>query len=162
MSVLIIGAVAAGTKAAAKLMREDPSASVTVLTRDETISHAACALPYYVGDVIADPAALTVNTPQRFEALTGAQVHTGMEATALDAGAKMIQARDVKTGQTHLYSYDKLVLAVGARHCSQYPRRWAPRGLYAAHAAGRRSAARVYRPVSGAARAGCRRRFYRP
>lgn len=115
MNVLIIGAVAAGTKAAAKLMREDPSASVTVLTRDETISHAACALPYYVGDVIADPAALTVNTPQRFEALTGAQVHTGMEATALDAGAKMIQARDVKTGQTHSYFYDKLVLAVGAR-----------------------------------------------
>ena len=66
MKVLVLGGVAAGTKAAAKLMRENRSCEVTVLTKGKDISYAGCGLPYYVGGVIAENSALSVNTPDKF------------------------------------------------------------------------------------------------
>ena len=66
MKVLIIGGVAAGTKTAAKLKREDRSAEVTVITRDQDISYAGCGLPYYVGGFIESRDELIVNTPQKY------------------------------------------------------------------------------------------------
>lgn len=63
--ILIIGGVAAGTKTAAKLKREDRDAQVTLITRDREISYAGCALPYYVGGAIEDEAELIVNTPKK-------------------------------------------------------------------------------------------------
>ena len=88
MRILIIGGVAAGTKAAAKLKRENRSDEVLILTKSQDISYAGCGLPYYVGDVIHEKSQLIVNTPQAFEKLTGAQVKTGVEVTALDREAK--------------------------------------------------------------------------
>ena len=70
MKVLIIGGVAAGTKAAAKLKREDYSMEVTIITKGSDISYAGCGLPYYVGDVIHKKEQLIVNTPESFEKLT--------------------------------------------------------------------------------------------
>ena len=64
MKVLIIGGVAAGTKAAAKLKREDRSAEVTILTKGGDISYAGCGLPYYVGGVIPDREQLVVIRPR--------------------------------------------------------------------------------------------------
>ncbi len=64
MKVLIIGGVAAGTKTAAKLKREDRSAEVVVITKDKDISYAGCGLPYYVGGLIESRDQLIVNTPQ--------------------------------------------------------------------------------------------------
>lgn len=84
MKVIIIGGVAAGTKVAAKLKREDRGAEVTILTKGKDISYAGCGLPYYVGKVIPDRESLVVNTPEKFAALTGARVVTGMEVTKLD------------------------------------------------------------------------------
>ncbi len=66
MKVLVLGGVAAGTKAAAKLLREDRSCEVTVLTKGRDISYAGCGLPYYVGGVIQDKGQLIVNTPEKF------------------------------------------------------------------------------------------------
>ena len=77
MKVLVIGGVAAGTKTAAKLKREDRSAEVTIISRDKDISYAGCGLPYYVGGMIVEPGDLIVNTPQKYAALTGVTVHTG-------------------------------------------------------------------------------------
>ena len=114
MKILVIGGVAAGTKTAAKLKREDRAAEVTVLAKDKDISYAGCGLPYYVGGVIADKASLIVNTPAKFSALTGAKVLTGKEAVALDRAAKTVTAADVETGEQAVYEYDKLVIAVGA------------------------------------------------
>ena len=74
MKVLIIGGVAAGTKAAAKLKREMPDAEVTIVTKGKDISYAGCGLPYYVGEVIKEKEALIVNTPEKFASLTGANV----------------------------------------------------------------------------------------
>ena len=84
MKILVLGGVAAGTKAAAKLLREDRSCEVTVLTKGKDISYAGCGLPYYVGGVIEDKAQLIVNTPEKFARLTGAKVLTRTEAEAVD------------------------------------------------------------------------------
>lgn len=114
MKVLIIGGVAAGTKTAAKLKREDRSCEVTVITRDKDISYAGCGLPYYVGGLIESRDELIVNTPQKYSGLTGVEVRTGKEAVALDAEKKEVTVKDVDTGNTEVCPYDKLVIAVGA------------------------------------------------
>lgn len=114
MRVLIIGGVAAGTKVAAKLKREDRSSEVTILTNSKDISYAGCGLPYYVGEVIKDKSALIVNTPESFSRLTGAEVLTEMEATAVDREAKTVKARSLQDGLEKEFSYDKLVIATGA------------------------------------------------
>lgn len=114
MKVLIIGGVAAGTKVAAKLKREDRSCEVTILTSGRDISYAGCGLPYYVGEVIKDKSALIVNTPESFSRLTGAEVLTETEAVAVDREAKVVKARSLQDGQEKEFSYDKLVIATGA------------------------------------------------
>lgn len=114
MKVLIIGGVAAGTKTAAKLKREDRSIEVTVLTKDQDISYAGCGLPYYVGGFIDSRDELIVNTPQKYSGLTGVEVRTGKEAVALDAAKKEVTVKDTATGDTEVCSYDKLVIAAGA------------------------------------------------
>ena len=114
MKVLVLGGVAAGTKVAAKLLREDRSCEVTVLTKGRDISYAGCGLPYYVGDVIHEKSELIVNTPEKFSALTGATVKTETEAVAVHPDKHTVEARDLKTGEVSEYSYDKLVIATGA------------------------------------------------
>lgn len=114
MKVLIIGGVAAGTKTAAKLKREDRSMEVTVLTKDQDISYAGCGLPYYVGGLIEGREELIVNTPQKYAGLTGVEVRTGKEAVALDPDKKEVTVKDVLTGNTEVCPYDKLVIATGA------------------------------------------------
>ena len=84
MKVVIIGGVAAGTKVAAKLKREDRSIEVLLITKSKDISYAGCGLPYYVGNVIEDRGQLIVNTPKSFAALTGADIITETEAIAVD------------------------------------------------------------------------------
>lgn len=114
MKILILGGVAAGTKVAAKLKRENRDYDVTILTKGKHISYAGCGLPYYVGNVIHNKEELIVNTPQKFTALTGAQVKTETEAISLDPSAKTVKAKDLNTGEISDYSYDKLVIATGA------------------------------------------------
>ena len=114
MKVLVLGGVAAGTKAAAKLLREDRSCEVTVLTKGRDISYAGCGLPYYVGGVIPDKSQLIVNTPEKFAAITGAKVKTETEAVAVRPEEHIVEARDLKAGETAEYRYDKLIVATGA------------------------------------------------
>ncbi|MCI9312257.1 MAG: FAD-dependent oxidoreductase [Erysipelotrichaceae bacterium] len=109
MKIVIIGGVAAGTKTAAKLKRECPNDEIVIYTKAEDISYAGCGLPYYVGGVIAEKEQLIVNTPEAFMRLTGTQVYTNCEVTALNPTAKTI----VVGNET--VSYDRLVIAVGAK-----------------------------------------------
>lgn len=113
MNVVIIGGVAAGTKAAAKLLRKDRNLDVTIYTKGSEISYAGCGLPYYVGGSIESREELIVNTPEKFSGLTGTKVVTEAEATKLDAGAKTVTIR--RGGQDETVSYDRLILAVGAQ-----------------------------------------------
>ena len=114
MKIVVLGGVAAGTKAAAKLMREDRSNEVILLNKGESISYAGCGLPYYVGHVIEDRDELIVNTPERYEALTGVKVLTGTEAIKVDRTARQVTAVNLATGEQTVYGYDKLVIATGA------------------------------------------------
>ena len=82
MKVLVIGGVAAGTKTAAKLKREDRSIEVTVISKDKDISYAGCGLPYYVGGMIEEPGGLIVNTPEKYASLTGLTVLTERKPSA--------------------------------------------------------------------------------
>ena len=119
MKILIVGGVAAGTKIAAKLKREQRNAEVLILTKGADISYAGCGLPYYVGDVIKTRDELVVNTPEAFMELTGAEVHVGVEVTELDRAKKQVTAVELSTGAKSVHTYDKLVIATGA-----HP--WAP------------------------------------
>ncbi|SHE56101.1 NADPH-dependent 2,4-dienoyl-CoA reductase, sulfur reductase [Tissierella praeacuta DSM 18095] len=115
MKVLIIGGVAAGTKVAAKLKRENRDTEVTILTESKDISYAGCGLPYYVGNVIPDRDELIVNTPESFMALTGANVLTETKVTKVNPKENTVEALDLKTNRTNTYEYDKLVIASGAQ-----------------------------------------------
>ncbi len=114
MKVLIIGGVAAGTKVAAKLKRENRSHEVTILTMGKDISYAGCGLPYYVGGLIQDRGQLIVNTPESFSKLTGVEIVTETEVTSVNRAAKTVTAKNQATGESAEYSYDKLVIATGA------------------------------------------------
>ncbi len=114
MKILVLGGVAAGTKIAAKLMREDRGNEVIVLNKGNHISYAGCGLPYYVGHVIEDKEQLIVNTPEKYSKLTGVKVLTETEAVKVDPQAKRVDAVDLKTGEQKSYDYDKLVISVGA------------------------------------------------
>lgn len=114
MKVLVIGGVAAGTKAAAKWKRENRGDQVLVLTKSADISYAGCGLPYYVGGSIENREELIVNTPQKYRGLTGVEVRTLREATHVDPAAKVVTAQNLENGQEETYSYDKLILATGA------------------------------------------------
>lgn len=109
MKIAVIGGVAAGTKVAAKLMRQDRSAEVTIYTKSKDISYAGCGLPYYVGGMIETSEELIVNTPAKYMGLTGVQVKTEMEAVSLNAEKKTVA---FVNGET--VSYDKLIIATGA------------------------------------------------
>ena len=114
MKIVVIGGVAAGTKAAAKLKREQPEAEVILYSKGPDISYAGCGLPYYLSGEIATRDELIVNTPQKYAGLTGVQVFTGQQAVAMDASAKTVTLQDVATGAELTQTYDKLILAVGA------------------------------------------------
>lgn len=114
MKVLIIGGVAAGTKAAAKLKRENQGYEVQILTKSAEISYAGCGLPYYVGSIIEDKEELIVNTPESFAKQTGVMVSTETEVTHIDRSEKTVTALNLKTKESTVYSYDKLIVASGA------------------------------------------------
>lgn len=114
MKIIVLGGVAAGTKVAAKLMREDRRNQVLILNKGENISYAGCGLPYYVGRVIENKEGLIVNTPAKYEALTGARVLVRTEATQVDRAAKQVTAVNLDSGAETVYAYDKLVIATGA------------------------------------------------
>lgn len=113
MKYLIVGGVAAGTKAAAKIKRCDRAAEVKVITKGADISYAGCGLPYYVSGDIPTREGLIVNTPAAYAGLTGVEVETGTEATGLDAAAHTVSVRRAD-GSEGDETYDKLIVATGA------------------------------------------------
>ena len=109
MKIVVLGGVAAGTKVAAKLKRENRNNEVVIYTKEKEISYAGCGLPYYIGGAIENRESLVVNTPEKYSNLTGVEVKTEMEAVSVDKDHKKVS---FKNGQS--VSYDKLVIATGA------------------------------------------------
>lgn len=113
MKYVILGGVAAGTKAAAKLKRLDRQAEVVIYTKSTDISYAGCGLPYYIGGDIASREGLIVNSPEKYAQLTGAKVQTGCEAVGVGSDRKEVSIRRTD-GSVFVETYDKLIIATGA------------------------------------------------
>lgn len=114
MKTVIIGGVAGGASAAARLRRLDESAEIIILERGEYVSFANCGLPYYIGGVIADKNNLTLQTPESFRARFQIGVRVNSEAVKIDPEAKTVAVNNLKTGETYQESYDTLILSPGA------------------------------------------------
>ena len=114
MKYLIIGAVAGGASAAARLRRLDEHAEIVIFEKGAYISYANCGLPYYIGDVIKDRNALFVQTAASFQQRFNIDVRTLTEVIAIDPAAKTVTAIHQPSGKQYEETYDKLVLSPGA------------------------------------------------
>ncbi|NVN98074.1 MAG: FAD-dependent oxidoreductase [Geobacteraceae bacterium] len=113
MKHIVVGGVAAGMSAAARLRRLDEHCQILVLERGEYVSYANCGLPYYVGDVITKRDALLLQTPASFKKRFNVEVRINSEVTSADPEAKSVRIRDTKTGKVYEEGFDKLLLAPG-------------------------------------------------
>ena len=114
MKTVIIGGVAGGATAAARLRRLDEKAEIIILERGEYVSFANCGLPYYIGGVITDRGDLTLQTPQSFKARFNIDVRVLNEAVKVSPDAKTVTVKNLRTGETYEESYDNLILSMGA------------------------------------------------
>ena len=115
MKVVIVGGVAGGATAAARIRRLDEQAEIVVFERSGYVSYANCGLPYFIGDVITDPAELTLQTPESFFSRFRVSMKVHHEVTALHPNRKTVSVTNLETGETFEESYDKLLLSPGAR-----------------------------------------------
>ena len=114
MKVVITGGVAGGATAAARLRRLDEQAEIVVFERSGYISYANCGLPYYIGGVIEDPEALTLQTPESFFARFRVDMRVRHEVTAIHPDQKTVSVKALETGEEFEEHYDKLILSPGA------------------------------------------------
>lgn len=114
MKVLIIGGVAGGASAAARLRRLDEAADIVILERGEYVSFANCGLPYYIGGVITNRNNLTLQTPESFRARFNIDVRVNSEAVKIDPEAKTVTVKNLRSGEIYVESYDDLILSPGA------------------------------------------------
>lgn len=115
MKVVIIGGVAGGATAAARLRRLDETAEIVILERSGFVSYANCGLPYYVGGIIQDKEALTLQTPRSFWRRFRIDVRVRHEALSVDPSAKTVTVRRLEDGTEYTEVYDKLILSPGAK-----------------------------------------------
>ena len=101
MKVVIIGGVAGGASAAARLRRNDENAEIIIFERTGYISYANCGEPYYIGGVIEDRSKLTVQTPKGFKERFNVDVRVKSEVTAIDRTAKSVHVKNLETGETY-------------------------------------------------------------
>ncbi len=114
MKVVIIGGVAGGASAAARLRRLDENAEIVMLERTGFVSYANCGLPYYVGGVIEEKKKLTLQTPMSFAARFNVDARVKSEAVKIDRKNKTVTVKG-PDGEEYLEKYDKLILAPGAK-----------------------------------------------
>ena len=115
MKVIIIGGVAGGASAAARIRRLDETAQIVVLERSNYVSYANCGLPYFIGGVIREQAELTLQTPQSFWERFHIDVRVRNEAVDIDVKSKTVAIRRLDTGEIYHEQYDKLLLSPGAK-----------------------------------------------
>ena len=115
MKVVIVGGVAGGATAAARIRRLDEQAEIVVFERSGFISYANCGLPYYIGDVITDPEELTLQTPESFFSRFRVDMKIRHEVTSIHPDRKTVSVKNLETGMEFEESYDKLILSPGAK-----------------------------------------------
>ena len=115
MKVVIVGGVAGGATAAARIRRLDEKAEIIVFERSGYISYANCGLPYYIGDVITDPEELTLQTPESFFSRFRIIMKVRHEVTAIHPDKKTVSVKNLETGEDFEEPYDKLIPSPGAK-----------------------------------------------
>lgn len=115
MKVVIIGGVAGGATAAARIRRLDEQAEILVFERSGFVSYANCGLPYYIGGRIGDEQDLTLQTPESFRQRFNVRIHVRHEVTAIHPDRKTVTVKDLTSGTVFTETYDKLLLSPGAR-----------------------------------------------
>ena len=115
MKIVIVGGVAGGATAAARLRRLDERAEIVVFERSGYISYANCGLPYYIGGTIEDAEELILQTPDSLWSRFRIDVRIHQEVTAINVGKKTVTVRELDTDKTYEESYDKLILSPGAK-----------------------------------------------
>ena len=118
MKVVIVGGVAGGATAAARIRRLDEQAEIVVFERSGYISYANCGLPYYIGGVIEDPEDLTLQTPESFFSRFRIHMKVHHEVTAIHPDRKTVSVKNLESGESFEESYDKLLLSPGAKPVS--------------------------------------------
>ena len=112
--VLVVGGVAGGASAAARVRRLDAEASITVFERGEHVSFSNCSLPYFLSRTVGDAESLVLMTPEGFKASYDIDVRINNEVCAIDRAAKKVRVRNVLTGEEYEEAYDELVLSPGS------------------------------------------------
>lgn len=112
--ILIVGGVAGGASAAARLRRLDEKAEIIMFERGDYISFANCGLPYYIGGEIKNRDDLLLQTPESFKQRFNIEVRVRNEVTGIDSENKQISIKNLSTGKTYTEAYDKLILSPGA------------------------------------------------
>ena len=115
MKVVIVGGVAGGATAAARLRRLDENAQIVMIERSGYVSYANCGLPYYIGGTITDRAKLTLQTPQSFRNRFDIDARVRQEVISIDRRARTVTVRRLDDGVEYIETYDKLILSPGAR-----------------------------------------------
>ena len=115
MKIVIVGGVAGGATAAARIRRLDEQAEIVVFERSGFVSYANCGLPYYIGGMIDDPEDLTLQTPESFFSRFRVHMKVHHEVTAIHPDQKSVSVKDLETGAVFEESYDKLLLSPGAK-----------------------------------------------
>ena len=115
MKVVIIGGVAGGATAAARLRRLDEKAQIIMFEKGPYVSYAACGLPYFLNEkLIKDVDALVIRTPEEFRKKNNIDVRVGSEVTSIDREGKKAEIVEVATGKKYTESYDKLIISTGS------------------------------------------------
>ena len=115
MKVVIVGGVAGGATAAARIRRLDEQAEIVVFERSNFVSYANCGLPYFIGGEIEDPEELTLQTPESFFTRFRIDIRVRHEVTAIHPDMKTVSLKNLATGETFEERYDKLLLSPGAK-----------------------------------------------
>ena len=115
MKIVIIGGVAGGATAAARIRRRNEHAKIIVFEKSGYISYANCGLPYYIGDVITDPEELTLQTPESFFRRFRIHMKIHHEVVSIHPDRKTVSVKNLETGEAFEESYDKLILSPGAK-----------------------------------------------
>ena len=115
MKIVIVGGVAGGATAAARIRRLNEHAEIIIFERSGFISYANCGLPYYIGGVIEDKEDLTLQTPESFFRRFRIVAKVNHEVTDIDVQNKTVHVTDLKTGTSFIETYDKLILSPGAK-----------------------------------------------
>lgn len=114
MRLIIIGAVAAGTSAAAKARRNDEKAEIIIYDKDSFISYSGCGMPYYIGGEVEEAEKLTPRDPAFFKSKYNVDIFIRHEVLSIDTKNKTLAIQNLLTGETFTDKYDKLVIATGA------------------------------------------------